>query len=214
MQFPDRTRLIRETQRALGLLDDGIDGRATWGAIHRRLVTTPAATTPAAPAASTRYSETVRGRSPNRNPGINECRGIVFHHAAGWFEGTIDWCLRPGTNAAYHCLIAPDGTRAILGLDTDRLHHAGASSWKGRGGCNAFTLGCSFTGDTNTGAMRPHAHLTQDELASAAEWVAAKMRLHRIQLDDITHHRVVSPGRKDDLSPAAWDQLRDRLARM
>jgi N-acetyl-anhydromuramyl-L-alanine amidase AmpD len=202
MTFPERDRLIRETQAALGLNVDGKDGRNTWNAIHHRIVQ---------PAAS-KYTETVRGRSPNRGVGTNECKGIVFHHAAGWFDGTISWCMKPGTNAAYHCLIAPDGTRAILGHDADRLHHAGQSTWQGRAGCNAFMLGVSFTGNTNNGLMRPSASLTHDELESAAEWVAGKMRLHGITLDQITHHRVISPGRKDDLSLAAWSQVLRRLS--
>lgn len=258
IRFPQRTELIRETQRDLGITpDDGIDGRATWRAIGRKLEAPAASRVSPAPspvwfigretlirqvqerlsivvdgndgpqtwAALAQafdpkpinfptspdigeFKETVRGRSPNRNKGINSCEGIVVHHAAGYFEGTIDWCMRPRTFAAYHCLIAPDGTRAILGLDEDRCHHAGVSTFRGRYGCNHFMLGVSFCGDTNSGAMRPGKALTAQELASLEEWVSGKMEKYGFGKDRITHHRVVSPGRKDDLSLAAWEQVR------
>lgn len=207
--FVGRTQAVRAVQHAIGVTVDGADGPQTWSGIMQRL--RPLPPTPAIPPAGGSFPETIRGRSPNRNAGQNERLGIVLHHAAGTFEGTIDWCLRAGTNAAYHCLIAPDGRRATLGEDFDRLHHAGKSVWRGRSGCNAFMLGLAFTGDTNTGIHRPQKDLLQAEILSAVEWIRSKMALHNIPVSEITHHRVVSPGRKDDLSPAAWAQMQRAL---
>ena len=257
MKFPQKSALVRETQRDLGITSDGIDGRQTWTAIAEALqIDTNLPLSPSSTLFHGRhdlirkvqeelevvvdgldgpqtwsalaqefdpkpvnfptgeessFKETVRGRTPNRNKGINSCEGIVIHHAAGYFEGTIDWCMRPGTYAAYHCLVAPDGTRAILAKDADRAHHAGASTWKGRYGCNHFMLGVAFCGDTNSGAMRPGKDLTKQELESAKEWIFEKMVEHGFGKDQITHHRVVSPGRKDDLSLAAWKQVKSAL---
>ncbi len=209
-KFNGRAGLVAAIQQATKTDVDGRDGPQTWSAVVERLASLPARN-PILVTPTDSYPEAVRGRSPNRNAGVNTCEGIVFHHAAGYFEGTISWCLQAGTQAGYHCLINTDGTRAILALDTDRCHHAGQSSWKGRASCNHFMLGLSFIGNTNTGAMRPSKDLTADELASAREWVRVKMNAHKIAKENITHHRVVSPGRKDDLSPAAWDQVRKAL---
>lgn len=209
--FDGRTGLVAAVQAALGADVDGKDGPQTWAAIMQRLAPIPAMPTAYRPIGAG-YPERLRGRSPNRNPGTNECAGIVFHHAAGYFEGTVSWCLKPGTNAAYHCLISETGERAILALDIDRAHHAGKSTWKGRAGCNGFMLSIAFCGNTNTGAMRKAKQLNPHELASAAEWVREKQRLHGIPDSEITHHRVVSPGRKDDLSLAAWAQVCEALS--
>jgi AmpD protein len=204
--FIGRRTTVSAVQRVLGASVDGRDGEETWGAIMAQLAPLPSQPVPP-PNPGTRYPEVVRGRTPNRNAGTNTCEGIVFHHCAGTFEGTISWVLKAGTNAAYHCLIGQDGRRAILAHDSDRVHHAGVSSFRGRSGCNAYMLGVSFTGNTNTGARRPHPQLTADEIASAHEWVAEKRRLYNIPAEWITHHRVVSPGRKDDISLEAWSQL-------
>jgi hypothetical protein len=200
--FPSRESVVAAVQSAVGADVDGDDGAQTWSAIMESLAPSPARHPVRKPIHG--YPETVRGRSPNRNAGKNLCKGIVLHHAAGYFEGTIDWCLREKTHAAYHCLISEDGTRAILGHDTDRLHHAGASSFKGLKSCNNFMLGIAFVGNTNTGAMRRSKDLSMQEIASAVEWIDLKMQLHGISRDWITHHRVISPGRKDDLSLDAW----------
>jgi hypothetical protein len=208
--FEGRQGLVSAVQSALRVSVDGRDGPETWGAIMERLAPIPTSMAPYRPI-SAGYPEGIRGRSPNRNAGVNERIGIVFHHCAGSFEGTISWCLKQGTNAAYHCLIGHDGRRAIMGLDTDRLHHAGQSTWNGTSGCNAFMLGIAFTGNTVTGARRASPSLNIHELSSAVEWVREKQRQYGILDRNITHHRVVSPGRKDDLSLDAWNQVKTVL---
>jgi hypothetical protein len=209
--FIGRRATVSALQRRLDILQDGRDGPLTWGVIMEQLAPLPTQPVPT-PQLGHNYPEVVRGRTPNRNQGTNTCEGIVVHHCAGNFEGTISWVLKPRTFAAYHCLVGQDGRRAILAQDTDRVHHAGESSFRGRSGCNGFMLGLSFTGNTNSGSRRPHPHLTADEIASAVEWVREKQRLHKFGNDRVTHHRVVSPGRKDDLSLDAWKQFVSALS--
>lgn len=208
VMFPGRENIVAAIQSALKIDVDGDDGPQTWSALAQRF---DKKTEPAHPpqwiSREGEYEESIRGRSPNRNKGINLCEGIVIHHAAGYYEGTISWCLKPGTTAGYHCLVNTDGRRAILAEDLDCVHHAGQSKWRGKSSCNFFMLGIAFIGNTNTGAMRPSADLTPDEVASACEWIREKMKIHSITRADITTHAAVSPGRKDDTSLRAYQQI-------
>jgi len=214
VQFPGRDAITMRVQRHLGTHVDGHDGQETWAALAERFdprlmqVATPPALTPAQ-STPDGYTERVRGRTPNRNAGTNGCEGLVLHHAAGYFDGTVSWCLKPGTFAGYHCLVNTDGERAILAHDSDRVHHAGASTWRGRSGCNAFMMGLCFVGNTHTGTMRGgHGpDLTEHEIASALEWIRPRMAKYGWTKDDITRHAIVSPGRKDDTSLRAHQQI-------
>lgn len=212
--FPNRRIIVSRVQRVLGIPVDGSDGKGTWSALAERFdpPRREVLSSEALPH-SGRYVERSRGRTPNRNKGANERLGLVLHHACGYFEGTVSWCLQDGTQAGYHVLIALNGERALLALETDRAHHAGKSRFKGREGCNAFMLGLAFTGDTNNGARRGAAGpaLTPDEVASAVEWIKPRMLRYGWFKNDITTHAAVSPGRKDDVSPAAYRQIIDAL---
>jgi hypothetical protein len=207
VSFPGRDSITMRVQRHLGVHVDGHDGQETWSALAERF--DPRLLVPVAAVSPQRYPERVRGRTPNRNSGTNACEGLVLHHAAGWFEGTVSWCLKPGTFAGYHCIINTDGERAILAHDSDRCHHAGASTWRSRSGCNAFMLGLCFIGNTNDGTMRgSHGpDLTAHEIASALEWIRPRMAKYGWTADDITRHAIVSPGRKDDTSLRAHQQI-------
>jgi N-acetyl-anhydromuramoyl-L-alanine amidase len=217
VRFPGRDELTKRVQRALGgILVDGHDGQETWAALAERfdpfLTQLPAGMSPAQFFQPGRYEERVVS-CPNRNAGINECRGVVVHHASGYYDGTVSWCLQKGTKAGYHVLINTDGRRTVMGEDTARLHHAGQSTWRGRSGCNAFMLGLAFIGNTNDGAMRgaAGADLTKDEVASALEWLRPRMGKYGWTRSDLTTHRIVSPGRKDDTSIRALNQIHAAL---
>jgi AmpD protein len=146
--------------------------------------------------------------SPNRaDAPPHERRGVVFHHSEISTEEAIALMLRPESKVSYHLIIAPDGTRCRLVPDQAVAWHAGVSSFRGRERCNDFLLGVSFGGDT---ARLP---LTDDQLASALEWLAPRWALHGWTLDWMTDHRQVAPGRKRDLAPAEWERLRAAIAR-
>lgn len=94
----------------------------------------------------------------------------------------------------------------MFAAPTQRTWHAGRSSWKGRGDLNSWSVGASFAGDTN---KEP---LTDDAMASMAEYLAPIMRDYRLTLADVTDHRTVAPGRKDDLKPSELARFKAYLA--
>jgi len=212
--FPGRDALVTRVQRALGgILVDGDDGQETWSALAERFdpklrqVGTSVPPQPPAVVGGSFPQRTVL--SPNRHVGGNKLRGVVIHHASGYYEGTVSWCLNPKAKVSYHCLINTDGARTHIVPDADRAWHAGESSWKGKSFCNGFTLGLAFIGNTNDGAMRGAAgrDLTGAEVASAVEWLKPRMAKYGWSKADITAHRIVAPGRKDDTSLRALEQI-------
>ena len=154
---------------------------------------------PAAAPKSAKFSE-VRKQSLNHR-GANSCHGVVIHHSAGSFAGSVDWCLRKESQVSYHCIIDKDGSRVQLCEDNQRAWHAGKSTFKGRSGCNGFMLGLSFSGNTY------QRQLTAEEILSAIEWIEDRWEKYGWDVSCITDHRTVSPGRKDDLNPVEYDRL-------
>ncbi len=139
--------------------------------------------------------------SPNRGEGGHEGLGVLFHHSGLGFEETIALMTDPASRVSYHCLIGPEGERCTLVPDSQVAWHAGASAFRGRERCNDFLLGVSFSGDTYA------APLSGPQIASALEWLGRRWPGRGWDLDCLTDHRQVSPGRKRDLNPAEWDRL-------
>jgi AmpD protein len=131
----------------------------------------------------------------------HERLGVCFHHSVMDFNTTIAHMLRSESQVSYHVLIAPDGTRATLVIDEHIAWHAGLSVFRERPRCNDFLLGVAFAGDTYA------APLTDEQIASALEWLAPRWRLHRWSSAVMTDHRQISPNRKDDLNPTEWQRL-------
>lgn len=131
--------------------------------------------------------------------------GIVLHHSAGSYIGSVSWCLDPKSKVSYHCIVDLNGDRTVLAKDNQRAWHAGKSSFKGKSDCNSFMLGISVSGDTNT------RRLTDFEIDSVAEWCVSKMRSLNINFDNITTHREISPGRKSDVSIQAEKAIKDKI---
>jgi AmpD protein len=117
--------------------------------------------------------------------------------------------MDPSSRVSYHAIVGKDGRRTVLADPDERTWHAGVSSWRGKKDLNSWSIGAAFEGDTN---KEP---LTLDAMESMAEYLAPIMRQYGLELLDVTDHRTVAPGRKDDL---AWRELerfkaylRDRL---
>jgi AmpD protein len=86
-----------------------------------------------------------------------------------------------------------------------RAWHAGASSWRGRGRCNDFSVGIELEG-------------SEDDAFTAAQYAALESLLKQLRntlpIRDFAAHSDVAPGRKTD--PGAhfdWARVLVRLAR-
>ena len=146
--------------------------------------------------------------SPNVTKGRRiKPKAIVLHHTSGTYAGSVAWCMNPASRVSYHAIVAKDGRRSTLADPDERAWHAGVSSWRGKRDLNSWSIGAAFEGDTY---KRP---LNEDEMASMAEYLEPIMREHRLTLDDVTDHRTVSPGRKDDLNPAELARFKAYLAK-
>jgi N-acetyl-anhydromuramyl-L-alanine amidase AmpD len=109
--------------------------------------------------------------------------------------------MDPRSAVSYHCIVARTGKRTVLAPPTARAWHAGVSSWQGRKDANSWSLGLAWEGDTY------ETPLCEDSLASAVEYLLPILEDHRIPLKNIIRHADVSPGRKNDCSPAAHSAL-------
>jgi N-acetyl-anhydromuramyl-L-alanine amidase AmpD len=133
-------------------------------------------------------------------------KAIVLHHTSGTYGGSVAWCMNPASKVSYHCIVAKDGRRSTLADPDERTWHAGVSSWRGKRDLNSWSIGAAFEGDTY---KRP---LSEDEMASMAEYLEPLMKLYRLTIDDVTDHRTISPGRKDDLNPVELARFKKYLA--
>lgn len=129
---------------------------------------------------------------------------ICLHHSAGSFAGSESWILNTKSKVSYHYLINLDGNRTQFAQPTQRCWHAGKSSYKGVSDCNSFMVGVSFSGDTNK------RQLTQEEVESVVELIA-ELKAAYPSIVDITTHKEVSPGRKNDISNNAMNQIKTSL---
>jgi len=103
-----------------------------------------------------------------------------------------------------HFLIRRRGELVQFVACGERAWHAGASAWRGRGGCNDYSIGIELEG-------------TDDRTYTAAQYRRLARLIRRLRrrypLDDLAGHSDVAPGRKTDPGPAFdWDRLRRLLA--
>lgn len=144
-------------------------------------------------------------QSPNISKSRIVPKGIVLHHTAGSYAGSVAWCLNPESKVSYHCIVDMNGDRTILALPTQRAWHAGKSSFKGQSDCNSFMLGVAVSGNTY------NRDLTAREIDSVADYCVEQMREFQIPIDWITTHKAISPGRKTDVSDKAFKQIVDAI---
>jgi len=130
----------------------------------------------------------------------------VLHHTSGSYAGSVAWCMNPASRVSYHCIVAKDGRRSTLADPDERTWHAGVSSWRGKRDLNSWSIGAAFEGDTYK------RQLNEDEMASMVEYLLPLLKKYGLSLNDITDHRTVSPGRKDDLNPTELARFKAYLA--
>jgi N-acetyl-anhydromuramyl-L-alanine amidase AmpD len=147
------------------------------------------------------YQQTNK-KTPNISAGrVIKPTHIIVHHTSGAYAGSVSWCCDPASKVSYHCIIARNGKRTVLALPSQRTWHAGVSSWQGRKDANSFSVGLAWEGDTYS------TPLSKDALLSAVEYLLPILRENNIPLANILRHADVSPGRKNDCSPAAHAAL-------
>ena len=134
--------------------------------------------------------------------------GLVWHHSAGSFNGSVAWCMDKVSKVSYHGMVDLDGSYTQLALDHHRVWANGISSFKGLKDCNGFMLSISVSGDTNK------RDLTKKEIESMALITIEKMKKHNFKLDMVTTHREISPGRKNDISEKAEQEIRTRIKQL
>ena len=114
--------------------------------------------------------------------------------------------MNPASRVSYHAIVAKDGRRTVLADTDERTWHAGVSSWRNRRDLNSWSIGAAFEGDTNERV------LGEDEMASMAEYLVPLMKRYELVIGDVTDHRTVSPGRKDDLNSTELARFKSYLA--
>ena len=124
------------------------------------------------------------------------------------FTNRLDWGAHPyfetirGAEVSAHFLVRRDGEIVQFVSADERAWHAGASHWKGRDGCNDFSVGIELEGLEGDA-------FEDAQYAALASLVDALA--HRYPIRDVAGHEHVAPGRKED--PGAgfdWASLRRR----
>ena len=110
-----------------------------------------------------------------------------------------------GLRVSAHFLVRRDGALIQFVPLQQRAWHAGASSWRGRGRCNDFSIGVEIEG-------------TDDGEFDSPQYVCLVRLIRRLQsrlpLRDVAGHSDIAPGRKTDPGTEfRWSSLLADLAR-
>jgi len=169
----------------------------------------------------------------------NKPRFVIIHYTAnGSARGTVDYFTNPSNKVSAHLVVGHDGEVTQMVPFNERAWHAGRSSWMGRDGLNAYSVGVEIVNwgklqgaagrwKTWTGtpiaddrvieaAHRHHpGHVTgwevfdEAQVQTVAGIVRALGDTYGIAPDAVLGHDDISPQRKSDPGPA-WDMRRFR----
>lgn len=139
-----------------------------------------------------RHYREISHPTPNYERGVtNTVEGVVLHHTA---EPTVERSLDILTNSprhvGTHVVIDTDGTRYIMAEPEKVTYHAGLSVLNGKEGCNNFTIGIEFQGNT---LEEP---LTEDQIYSAIEYLLPIMEKYSIPVENVVTHEMVRQAYK------------------
>jgi len=161
--------------------------------------------------------------TPNKGGALANPSAIVMHDTAGASAASsVAWLVNPQAKASAHVVIGRDGELAQLAPFNVQTWHAGRSVYRGRTGCNQFTIGIEHdnpgklapggrawfgtvysgyeqaeTAEHGKGYWMPY---TEAQLAASAGLVIALAAKYP-SLRDVVGHWLVSPGRKVDTNP-------------
>jgi AmpD protein len=104
-----------------------------------------------------------------------------------------------------HFLIRRTGELLQFVPCTRRAWHAGVSEWRGRSGCNDFSIGIELEGTDEV----PYTELQYRVLAQLARALQSAY-----PIGAIVGHSDIAPERKTDPGPSFdWTRFRDSIAR-
>lgn len=116
----------------------------------------------------------------------NSVQGVILHHTAEpTVERSLDVLTSRTKKVGTHVVIDTDGTRYIMASPETVTYHAGLSVLDGKEGCNYFTLGIEFQGNT---LEEP---LTEDQINSAIEYLLPLIKKYKIPNRNIVTHEMV-----------------------
>ena len=125
--------------------------------------------------------------TPNYAKGrVNSVRGVILHHTAEpTAKRSLEVLTVSGRHVGTHVVIDTDGTRYIMADPTIVTYHAGFSILDGREGCNEFTIGIEFQGNTL------ETPLTNDQIKSGIEYLIPLIKKYNIPFRNIVTHEMV-----------------------
>lgn len=112
-----------------------------------------------------------------------------------------------GLKASAHVLIDRAGRLTQFVPFCRRAWHAGVSEYRGRSGCNDFSVGVELEGTDEI----PYADAQYEALATLIK--ALRRAYPKLRRAEVVGHSDIAPGRKTDPGPAFdWDRLSKLLA--
>lgn len=161
----------------------------------------------------------------NAMGGVLEPALIVLHETAGRIEpgNAVNWLRSKACKVSAHVVIERDGSVTQMVPFNKRAFHAGKSTWQGRVGCNAFSIGIELVGPGKLDAkgkawfgpcgaagIQPCATpqhgdgfwlpFTDAQVKATIEVCQALVEEYP-RCNQITTHWEISPGRKIDPNP-------------
>ena len=133
------------------------------------------------------------------------------HYIADLFLNRLDCDRHPffdqlrSLKVSSHFLIRRNGMLVQFVSADKRAWHAGVSEYRGRKGCNDFSIGIEIEGTDDVPFM-PEQYDTLISLTAAL--------CHRYPLETVTGHQHIAPERKTDPGPFFdWRYFREKLER-
>ena len=166
---------------------------------------------------------------------------LVLHYTDGpSLEDCIAIFQDPERRVSCHYIVGLDGTALQMVRDEDCAWHCGTSAWRGREGCNRWSLGIEIV---NWGRLEKKdgsfycwpedygmPYSGPSPVSAGGEWWAPYpsgqveqveslsgrlVERYRIPLDHIVRHSDIAPDRKIDPGPAfPWSAFKARMSQL
>ncbi len=118
---------------------------------------------------------------------------VVLHATAGGLSGTLAWFANPASGVSSHYVVARNGNVYQMVEESEKAHHAGASSYQGRKNFNDFSVGIEIV-NLNDG-KDPY---PPDQFEATVELVGYLVKKYQMQRQWIVTHADISTVGKTD----------------